>query len=78
MKLREQDEKDIEEAKPAFFRDETKVEPTDWKEDEFEAWKKLQKETEMNFKPEEKTPEELREFFRLNKDGDNALEDMSH
>jgi len=78
MKLREQDEKELEEAKPAFFRDESKTEPKDWREDEFEAWKQLQKETEMNFKPEEKSPEELRDFFRLNKEGGNSLEDMSH
>lgn len=31
----------------------------------------------MNFNPDEKSPEELREFFRLNKDGGDALKDMS-
>ena len=31
----------------------------------------------MNFNPDQKSPEELREFFRLNKDGGDALKDMS-
>ena len=30
----------------------------------------------MNFNPDEKTPDEMREFFHLNKDGGNALDDM--
>jgi len=75
-KLAEKEQKEAEENKPAFFRDERKVNK-DWREDEYEAWKKLQKQTEMNFDPDTKTPDELREFFRLNKEGGNALEDMS-
>ena len=31
----------------------------------------------MTFNPDEKSPEELREFFRLNKDGGDALKDMT-
>ena len=30
---------------------------TSWQEDEFEAWKKLQEQTKMDFNPEEKTEE---------------------
>ncbi len=48
-----------------------------WREDEYEAWKKLQKETEMNFNPDDKTDDEMRKFFRLNEQGKNAVEDMS-
>ena len=75
MKLQDQEDRKVEDQKPAFFRDERKT--SDWRDDEYEAWKKLQKQTEMNFNPDQKSPEELREFFRLNKDGGDALKDMS-
>ncbi len=31
----------------------------------------------MNFNPDDKTDQEMRQFFRLNEQGKNALEDMS-
>jgi hypothetical protein len=46
MKEEQTRQKEIEERKPAFFQDTKKLK--DWREEEFEAWKKLQKETEMN------------------------------
>ena len=58
-----QEEKLIEQKKPAFFQDQRK---TSWREDEYEAWKNLQKQTEMNFNPDDKTDDEMRQFFRLN------------
>ena len=75
MKEEQTRQKEIEERKPAFFQDTKKLK--DWREEEFEAWKKLQKETEMNFDPEEKSEAEMRAFFRMSEDGKNALDDMS-
>lgn len=31
----------------------------------------------MNFNPDEKSDDEMRQFFKLNKEGKNAVEDMS-
>jgi hypothetical protein len=50
--------------------------PPSWKEVEYEAWKKLQKSLEMDFDPDTKTSEQLREFFKVSKDK-NALDDMN-
>ena len=68
----------LEENKPAFFRKEVSMDkkPPSWKEVEYEAWKKLQKSLEMDFDPDTKTSEQLREFFKVSKDK-NALDDMN-
>lgn len=55
---------------------EEKLKQKPWKEQEFEAWKKLQQETKMDFDPDEKSQEELREFFKISKDK-NALDHMN-
>ncbi len=47
-----------------------------WREVEHEAYKKLQKSSEMNFDPEKKTHEELREFFKVS-DSKDAVSDMN-
>ena len=47
-----------------------------WREVEHEAYKKLQKSTEMNFDPATKTHDELREFFKVSQDQD-AVKDMN-
>ena len=47
-----------------------------WRELEHEAYKKLQKATEMNFDPDTKTHEQLREFFKISDDRD-AVQDMN-
>jgi hypothetical protein len=50
--------------------------PPSWKENEYEAWKKLQKSLEMDFDPSEKTSDQLKEFFKVSSDK-NVLEDMN-
>ena len=47
-----------------------------WREEEYEAWKKLQTQTNMNFNPDEKSTEELRNFFKLDKDK-SPVDDMT-
>lgn len=89
---REQQDTEYEKNKPAMFRksairneamydnmsttQEEKLKQKPWKEQEFEAWKKLQQETKMDFDPDEKSQEELREFFKISKDK-NALDHMN-
>lgn len=68
------DEKRIEQNKPAFFQDEKKSKP-DWRAEEYEGYKKLQEQTRMDFNPDQKTDEQLHDFFRLNKEK-GAVDDM--
>lgn len=60
----------------ALKKEQDKIKTMPRKEQEFEAWKNLQKQTEMDFDPNEKSHEELREFFRVSKEK-NAIEDMN-
>ena len=65
-----------------MFRKNVKVdepenaEPKHWKEVEHEAHKKLQTVLEMDFDPETKSQDELREFFKVAKDK-NAITHMN-
>ena len=45
------------------------------KEEEIQSWKKLQEVTNMNFNPDEKSHDELREFFKVSGEKD-AVTDM--
>ena len=56
--------------------DEEEKKQISWKAEEFQAWKNLQKNLEMDFDPEEKSQEELREFFKISKEK-NALDYMN-
>ena len=66
----------VEANKPAFFRKEFKEKPKDWREQEYEAYKKLEQNTKMNFNPDEQSYEKLREFFKVPKDK-NVITDMN-
>ena len=44
-------EKNIESKKPAFFQKNAEK-PMNWKEQQFESWKKLRSADEMNFNPD--------------------------
>ena len=69
----------IEARKPAFFQKTATQEtekPKNWREEEKEAYYKLQKALEMNFDPASKTHEELREFFKL-PEGKESVTDMT-
>ena len=48
-----------------------------WREKEHEAYKQLQKNTKMDFDPDTKSHEELREFFKISKTK-SALQDMNN
>ena len=69
----QQDANQIESKKPAFFQ--KGVERKSRKEEQYEAWKKLKDMTDMNFNPDEKSHEEMREFFKVSGDK-HAVEDM--
>lgn len=71
-----QQAKEIDQAKPAFFQKNARHESKDWREEEFEGWKKLQEETKMDFNPDGKSYEEIRDFFKISTDK-NALTDMN-
>ena len=69
------EDQQIESAKPAFFQKGSEK-PTNWREEEYEAWKKLQKNTEMNFNPDGKSHEELRKHFKVPEDK-GMVDDMN-
>ena len=71
-----QQAKEIDQAKPAFFQKNARHESKDWREEEFEGWKKLQEETKMDFNPDGKSYEEISDFFKISTDK-NALTDMN-
>ena len=60
----------------AIRKEQEKIKHMPRKEQEYEAWKKLQEQTKMDFDPDEKSHEELREFFKVSKEK-NAIEDMN-
>ena len=91
MEQSERDE-EVERNKPAMFRKQTynndaiieeaikreqdKLKEKPWKEQEYEAWKKLKEQTKMDFDPDDKSHDEMREFFRVSKEK-NAIENMN-
>lgn len=69
--------KEVDSNRPALFQKNARHEPSkDWRQEEYEAWKKLQEEIKMDFNPDDKSYEELRDFFRVPKDK-NILTDMN-
>lgn len=69
-------DKELDEKKPAFFQKNAMRGSDDWRQQEFENYKKLQKETEMDFDPNTKTHEEIRDFFKVSAEKD-VLTDMN-
>jgi hypothetical protein len=67
---------EVDEKRPAFFQKNARHQNNDWREEEFENWKKLQEATKMDFNPDEKSYEEMRDFFKVPTDK-NVLEDMN-
>jgi hypothetical protein len=47
------------------------------KAEDTKAWQNLQKQLEIDFDPESKSQEELQDFFRLSKEGKNAVDHMN-
>ena len=70
----ENKDKNIESNKPAFFQKNVEKQ-MNWKEQQFESWKKLKSADEMNFDPDKKSHEEMREFFKVS-DTKDMVTDM--
>lgn len=69
----------IESKKPAFFQKDTFEKPhreLSWREKEHEAYKKFKEASKMDFDPEKKSYEELKEFFKISGDT-SAVNDMT-
>jgi len=78
----DQEEKELDKNKPAFFRNAKHSEPNSSdtsfdfnghtlhgkKAEDARAWQNLQKQLDMDFDPETKSQEELRDFFKLSKE----------
>ena len=77
--LQEEQEKKKEykqSKRPAFFRKDSEK-PKNWKEEEYEAYKKLRKEDELDFDPAKATPEQLQEKFKVATGDKEQLEVMN-
>ena len=64
-------DKEVDARKPAFFQkvnQELPEKELTWREKEHEAHKSLAKKTKMDFDPDTKSHEELREFFKISKE----------
>ena len=69
-------DKEVDARKPAFFQkvnQELPEKELTWREKEHEAHKSLAKKTKMDFDPDTKSHEELREFFKISKENDNLI-----
>jgi hypothetical protein len=51
--------------------------PLSKKAEDAKAWANLQKQLDMDFDPETKSQDELRDFFKLSKEGKNAVDHMN-
>jgi hypothetical protein len=75
----------MEDKKPAFFR-KTPLEPSSSdpsfdqkmsrKAEDVKAWQNLKSQLDMDFDPDTKSMEELREFFKISKEK-NAIDHMN-
>ncbi len=51
--------------------------PLSKKAEDAKAWANLQKQLDMDFDPETKSQDQLRDFFKLSKEGKNAVDHMN-